>query len=87
MTSGTVKRFWRLFHRLPAHVQEQAKEVFRRWRDDPFDRGLEFKQLAGRPGLWSVRIGLNHRAVGTRTGNHVEWNWIGPHDGYDTRIR
>ena len=87
MTSGTIKKFWRLYGRLPTHVQEQAKIVFRRWRADPFDRSLEFKQLAGRPGVWSVRIGLHHRAVGRRVGNHIVWDWIGPHDGYDTRIR
>ena len=87
MTSETGRRFWKLYDRLPRHVREQAKEVFRRWRADPFDSSLEFKRLAGKSEIWSARVGLHYRVVGRRVGNHMVWDWIGPHGDYDTRIR
>ena len=84
MTSRTGKRFRRLFRRLPEHVRRQAIAAYALWRADPFHPSLNFKRLRGSRTLWSVRVGLHHRAVGRRTGDRVTWFWIGPHDGYDT---
>jgi len=31
---------------------------------------------------WSVRIGLDFRAVGVDSPDGIIWSWIGPHDEY-----
>ncbi len=33
--------------------------------------------------MYSVRVGLEHRAVGMLEGDTITWFWIGAHDGYD----
>ena len=40
------------------------------------------EQIHGRP-IYSVRIGLHWRAVGTREGDVMIWYWIGSHAEYD----
>ena len=36
--------------------------------------------------MYSVRVGLNHRALAFDFGEHLVWFWIGPHDEYDRLI-
>jgi hypothetical protein len=37
--------------------------------------------------LWSVRIGVAYRAVGTESTGDVVWFWIGTHAEYDHLLR
>ncbi len=37
--------------------------------------------------LWSVRIGLHHRALGIDVAGGILWFWIGAHAGYDRITR
>ena len=39
--------------------------------------------LNRRANLYSARIGLGHRALGTRINDQVVWFWIGTHAEYD----
>jgi hypothetical protein len=56
----------------------------RRVRENPQHPSLHFKQLAGRGGRFSVRIGIHYRAVGWKPdASTVEWVWIGSHAEYD----
>jgi hypothetical protein len=41
---------------------------------------LHFKRV-GR--LWSVRVGLGHRALAVDGPDGLVWFWIGPHDEYE----
>ena len=37
--------------------------------------------------LWSVRVGINHRALAVEDGADFIWVWIGPHDEYKRLIK
>jgi len=54
-----------------ADVQEEARRAYGLFRRDPFDPRLQFKQLGGRKGLWSARIGRNWRVLGRRVDNDI----------------
>jgi plasmid maintenance system killer protein len=84
--SRTTRQFWRLFKNLPADVQEVAKRAYRVFRDNPAYPGLHFKKLEGEDNIYSVRIGLEYRALAVLRGNRAVWYWIGGHAEYDRLI-
>ena len=83
MKSVATRRFWSCFAALPENVQRQAKSAYELWLTNPAHRSLEFKQVHPRRLIFSVRIGLHWRAIGTREGDTVVWVWIGSHADYD----
>ncbi|MES2707349.1 MAG: hypothetical protein V4726_12185 [Verrucomicrobiota bacterium] len=83
MISLTQPSFWRLYEGLPSSARDQARNAFTIFSQSPFHPGLQFKKLAGSRPWWSVRIGLNYRAVGIREGETIRWFWIGSHADYD----
>lgn len=54
---------------------------------NPWDGSLPFKQIHAAKPIFSVRIGLNWRAVCVRTGDTVLWYFIGSHADYDRLIK
>jgi len=80
-TSG---RFWNLFANLPESVQIVARKNFDLLKDDPSHPSLHFKKVGK---LWSVRAGINHRALAAEDGADFIWVWIGPHDEYRRLIK
>jgi hypothetical protein len=80
-TSG---RFWNLFANLPESVQTVARKNFELLKDDPSHPSLHFKKVGK---LWSVRAGINHRALAVQEGADFIWVWIGPHDEYRRLIK
>ncbi len=85
MTSRTQEDFWGCFERLPADVQQQARERFRLWQKDAFNPALHFKPLHG--DVWSVRVNQQYRALGRRKGSLMVWFWIGSHADYNELIK
>lgn len=83
MNSRTTRRFRELFSALPAHVQRQAREAYRLFRQDQHHPGLRFKLVRSDPPLYSARVGIGYRAVGVRDGDTIVWYWIGSHADYD----
>lgn len=83
MKSKTDRRFRELLAALPAHVRRQATIAYRQFLANPSHRGLRFKQVLSAPPIYSVRIGISHRAVGGLDGDTVTWFWIGSHADYD----
>ena len=73
--------------RLPIEARKRAHLAYELFAADPFHESLQFKQLSGRIGLWSVRIGFDYRALGWRTGDEIVWFWIGTHSEYDQLVR
>jgi plasmid maintenance system killer protein len=67
--SKTQEDFWRCFERLPAEVQQQARERFQLWQKDAFNAALYFKPLLG--DVWSVRVNQQYRALGRLKGSLV----------------
>lgn len=86
MNSIVTEYFMACFAGPPAEVRELARRAYQIWRANPAYPGLRFKPIQGHEGLYSVRIGLNYRALGMREGDTVTWFWIVSHADYDTLI-
>ena len=79
----TTPRFWRHFEQLPRPVQRIARRNFRLLIENPQHPALHFKKVGK---FWSVRVGLDYRALAVEDGGDFIWVWIGKHDGYDRLI-
>jgi len=80
----TTGRFWILFARLPEAVQLIARKNFQLLKDNPSHPSLHFKKVGK---VWSVRVGLNYRALAVEDGKDFIWVWIGSHDEYGRMIK
>jgi hypothetical protein len=54
---------------------------------DPAHPSLRFKLVHPTRPIYSVRIGLDYRALGLREGDTMVWFWIGSHAEYDRLVR
>jgi len=72
--------FWKAFDRLPKHIQELASKQYRLLKRDPRHPSLHLKRI-GR--FWSVRVGLQYRALAIEVEDGLLWFWIGSHTDYD----
>ena len=79
----TSSRFWTCFARLPEAVQRVAQGNFELLKQNPLHPSLHFKRIGT---FWSVRVGINHRALAIEDGPDFIWVWIGPHAEYDRLI-
>ncbi len=86
MRSLATARFWALYSQLPPRTQRLADTAYRLWRRDPTHPSLHFKKLQGTAGLFSVRVGQHHRALGVVRDRQVIWVWIGTHQAYDSLL-
>lgn len=72
---------------LPKDIQEEAKERFEKWKQDP--KLVGWKPLVGmRADVHSVEIGLRWRAIGVVSKEHdaVVWVFAGSHETYNKYI-
>jgi len=86
MNSRTTRQFWRLFADLPSGVQRDAKRAYRLFQSNPGHPGLQFKKLEGEDNIYSVRIGLEYRALAAKKKDRIVWYWIGSHSEYDRLV-
>jgi hypothetical protein len=86
LISKTTKRFRAALENLPPAVRRHARESYRLFREDPYHPGLGFRQVHPSEPIYSVRIGLHHRALAVRSGEEVVWFWIGSHADYDNLL-
>jgi len=84
--STATNPFYKLLANLPGHVQQQAREAYILFRDDPYHPSLHFKQVHPSLPVYSVRIGRGYRALGKKYDNEITWFWIGSHGDYDKLI-
>jgi hypothetical protein len=75
--------FWQAYSRLPQSVRNVADKNYELLKRDPKHPSLHFKQV-GR--YWSVRVGMNYRALGIDVEGGILWFWIGSHADYDRLI-
>jgi hypothetical protein len=87
MNSHTTAQFRRTFAQLPPAVQQQARSAYRLFQQNPNHPSLRFRNVHPVRPIYSVRVGLDYRALGLRDGNTIIWFWIGPHAEYDTLLR
>jgi hypothetical protein len=53
-------------------------------KQNPKHPSLHFKRV--KDDLWSVRVGLTHRALATEGTDGFQWFWIGSHAEYDRLV-
>ena len=75
--------FWAAYQNLPASVRALADHAFALMKSDPRHPSLHLKKVGP---LWSVRVGLHHRAIGADAPDGILWLWIGSHAEYDRLI-
>jgi hypothetical protein len=83
VTSRTTKRFRDTLAKLPQEVQHQARRAYDRFVEDPHYPSLQFRQVHETLPVFSARVGMHYRAVGTVSGDEIVWFWIGSHAEYD----
>ena len=83
MISKVRPSFWRAYACLSSPVKERARSAWTLFDKEPSHPSLRFKKLRGREDVWSVRINEQYRAVGVRSGDTIEWIWIGTHNEFD----
>lgn len=86
MKNRRIRGFMKLFEKLPSHVQKQAKEAFSHFKENPRHPGLHFKCVNSQRARYSVRIGIDYRALGHMEGDEITWYWIGHHSEYNHLI-
>jgi mRNA-degrading endonuclease RelE of RelBE toxin-antitoxin system len=75
--------FRRDFERLAPSVKTRARLAYQLFAENPNHPSLRFKKLQGSDRVWSIRISEQYRAVGVRSGDTIEWIWIGTHNEFD----
>lgn len=82
----TLPRFWELYRRLPPNIQKLADKNYQFLKADPTHPSLHFKKVGKKKQLWSVRVGINYRALGVEKSEGIVWFWIGSHAEYDELV-
>lgn len=75
------------FAKLPADIQERAREAFQRFSEDPKHPSLQFKQVHTIEPIYSARVTLDYRALAIRREDRWIWFWIGSHSDYDNLLK
>lgn len=83
MKHRASSRFWQRYGQLPKEVRERANKNFELLKLDPHHPSLYFKKVDVDRKIWSVRIGLQYRALGVEKPDGILWFWIGSHSDYD----
>jgi hypothetical protein len=80
----TTRKFWKCYDALPISEQRNADQCYGLLKQDPVHPSLHFKKIGMK--YWSVRVGLDYRALGIEVENGISWFWIGTHAEYDKLI-
>jgi mRNA-degrading endonuclease RelE of RelBE toxin-antitoxin system len=86
MNSHTTERFRKALAALPHPVRRQARDAYKLFRRNSYHPSLRFKRVHPTKPIYSVRIGLDYRALGVQDKDEIVWFWIGPHQEYDRLI-
>lgn len=76
-------RFWRCLRALPKAFRDSARKCFEILKADPKHPSLHLKRVGE---FWSVRVGLNYRALAIEVPDGFLWFWIGKHSDYDRMV-
>jgi hypothetical protein len=69
----TTRRFWQCYNALPENVQQTADQCYELLKTNPSHLSLYFKKIGNK--YWSVRAGLNYRALGVEVEGGISWFW------------
>jgi mRNA-degrading endonuclease RelE of RelBE toxin-antitoxin system len=87
MTSHTTKSFREALAKLPKNIRLQTRTAYRRFKVDPYHRGLHFKKVHGSRAVYSARVNDDYRVLGMLDGDEVVWFWIGKHEEYERLLK
>ena len=73
MNHRTLPRFWQLYQQLPKEARELADKNFDLLKSNPYHPSLHFKKVDAVRQLWSVRIGIQYRALGVEKPDCILW--------------
>jgi hypothetical protein len=76
--------FWYHYQQLPDEIQNLADHCYELLKQDSRYPSLHFKKVGQ---FWSVRIGINYRALALEENDDIVWFWIDPHAAYDRLLR
>jgi hypothetical protein len=79
-----TRRFWECFAKLSEDVQKLARKNYALRKANPHQPSLPLKKMGK---LWSVRVGLHHRALAAEDDEGFIWGWIGTHAEYERLIK
>ncbi len=83
MRCRRTKEFKKLFAKLPAEIQKEARASYILFSKNPYHPSLQFKRIDKQDPIYSARVGLHYRAVGWYEDGLIRWFWIGSHADYD----
>ena len=83
MESKTTEKFRALLSAAPQPIQLKANACYALWLENPDHPSLRFKKVHQTLPIYSVRIDLNWRTVGTLQKDMMIWFWVGSHRDYE----
>ncbi|BAY16961.1 hypothetical protein NIES21_27950 [Anabaenopsis circularis NIES-21] len=83
MKSRITTQFRQAFGDLPEQIQEQTREPYRLFKQNPSHPSLRFKKVNPELPIYSARISKSYRAVGQLEEDTIIWFWLGSHAEYD----
>lgn len=88
MKSEVTRKFRVLFRNLPPTIRKIATENYLLWKKNSKHPSLHFKAIAPKHlKVWSVRVGLEYRALALVENNTAKRFWIGSHKEYDEILK
>ena len=86
MQSKVTQAFWKCYAALPKHIKELVAYNYENYfKHNPYHPSLQFKQLRGFEGVYSLRIGIGYRSLGKydKITDCITWFWVGSHEDYN----
>ncbi len=87
MRSIATEKFWRLYREVSPEVRRNARRAYQLWLRNPRHPGLQFKRVQNVQPVYSVRVGLDFRAVCILENDTATWFWIGHHKVYEKLLK
>ena len=60
MNSKTTKRFRQMLAKLLSDIQQQVKEAYKLFRENPYHPSLQFKKVHSTELIYAARININY---------------------------
>jgi len=79
--------YWQSFDELPEDIRKLAEKNYQLWKENTKNPGLRFKQIHQTAPVFSFRVGMRHRTVGTETDDgKIVWFWVGSFETFEATI-
>jgi len=76
--------FWHKYSLLPTHICKLADKNFELLKSNSAHPSLHLKKVGN---YWSVRVGINYRAIAIHINEGLIWFWIRTHNEYNKIIK